>query len=400
MIRIISTVLLLTCSITLSIGQGRFEAGYYVKPSGERVTGEIKNINGRYNPSSIEFRRTQDSETSVLGLDDVKEFGITGKVKYVRAKTKMDVAAPSAALSTSRRPDLVQKTVFLKVLVEGRLGLLSWQNEGQQLFFFQDGENTPEQLIYKKYVVIDEDNQRQEKENKDYIVQLTTHFDCVGLSAGYWAVVDYTQRSLVVAFTTFNDCDSGKYVPLDEDEAWFHLTLRPGINWSQLGIDHVLKHRTHRFDPQWSLRTGIEFEALLPSDNSEWALTGEVGYMQYTGQDTVVNFIVGTTQFQLKAIDLAVGGRYYPLIDNDFRLALGLQLSLGVAFDSYLNYDLLPDLDGVDGGIALRAEVGVLFWDRLQVAIQANTDRNVFVNVGGYSSKFSSFSALIGYRVF
>ena len=191
--------------------QFNFERGYVVmEGSLERQEGYIKK-NGSWlnNPDFIVFKTSEDANRSTFGIRDIKEFGVDGKVKFIKATVMIDKSSLNTEkLSTKRELNYVEETLCLKVLVEGEKSLYKYKNNNIVKYFYQAGEDSIQQLAYKKY--------RQEKEevgqdkeytyeNKSYIRQLKTYVAC-SLNSDI-KIPDYKEKDLVEFFKANNNCD-------------------------------------------------------------------------------------------------------------------------------------------------------------------------------------------------
>src|SRR5690606_2810585 len=112
----------------------------------------IKNIAWSRNPKGFQYKLTADGEISNATLETVKEFRVAGAAKYVRANVKIDRSPKSLSnLSPDRNPIFKEELLFLKVVVEGKATLYSYEDATLSRFFYKIPDNEISQLAYKMY---------------------------------------------------------------------------------------------------------------------------------------------------------------------------------------------------------------------------------------------------------
>ncbi len=129
-------LMLMTCSIAFS--QINFEKGYLKKNNGVRSDVFIKYQNWADNPLKFQYKKSLESGKIEIGnITEISEFGIGGKIKYVKATVDIDQSSnESGALSFDKEPDYLSQTVFLKQLVEGEANLYIYTDNKILQFFY------------------------------------------------------------------------------------------------------------------------------------------------------------------------------------------------------------------------------------------------------------------------
>lgn len=155
--------------------QVKFKKGYYINNEGEKTNCFIKNNDWKHNPIEFNYQLEENNSTlSSKTIDEVKEFGIDGIVKFVRETLPIDQSSQNfQSLTITSAPDFKTETVFLKVLVEGNSNLYYYENEYISRYFYSVNGKI-EQLIFKKYKNQNGDNAF----NEQYKRQLFTTFIC------------------------------------------------------------------------------------------------------------------------------------------------------------------------------------------------------------------------------
>lgn len=131
--------------------QNRFQEGYLILNSNQKISCLIKNTDWRNNPKS--FRCKVKGEDKKYDINEIKEFSIPKIFKYIRFEGLVDVSANDVAhLTEGKEPVWVNKIVFLEVMVEGNIELYRYKNDGILRFFHKPEGGQIEQLIYKRFV--------------------------------------------------------------------------------------------------------------------------------------------------------------------------------------------------------------------------------------------------------
>ena len=76
--------LLFLLTALLSIGgyaQVKFESGYYISNAGQKIEGLIKNVDWENNPTTFEYKASEEAAPKTLAIRSVEEFGVNGKSK-------------------------------------------------------------------------------------------------------------------------------------------------------------------------------------------------------------------------------------------------------------------------------------------------------------------------------
>lgn len=161
--------------------QIKFEKGYFINNSGERIECLIQNLDWKNNPSKFLYKTKGSSLEKENSISTTKEFGVYNISKYIRAKIDIDRSNNSINnLTNERRPIFKTETLFLKVLVEGQNNLYSYAKKNLNRFFYSAKNNTSiKQLIYKKFKFR---NNKIGKNNR-YKQQLIEVINCENISS-------------------------------------------------------------------------------------------------------------------------------------------------------------------------------------------------------------------------
>jgi hypothetical protein len=97
----------------LLLAQTTFEKGYLIKNDNHRIEALIKNDGKENNPIKVVWRSAENSPIVTFDIDSVKEFGIYGITRYMRATVDIDMSSDkNSQLDYDRRPSWEKKTLF------------------------------------------------------------------------------------------------------------------------------------------------------------------------------------------------------------------------------------------------------------------------------------------------
>ncbi|MGB3465137.1 MAG: hypothetical protein WBA74_07705, partial [Cyclobacteriaceae bacterium] len=146
--RILIATIALLCSFISSQAQTRYEPGYIIDNSGERQSVLIKNTGWQVSPDKISYVTTNDPDIKVLGINDIKEFGLEDQTIFRKFITDVDQSSKKVGnLSVKRAPEYASDTLFLRLLVDSKVSLYSYSDGSGYKFFYQDGNDQPVELI-------------------------------------------------------------------------------------------------------------------------------------------------------------------------------------------------------------------------------------------------------------
>ncbi|UUV22751.1 hypothetical protein [Paenimyroides aestuarii] len=162
----IFTFLLILISTSI-LGQTKYELGYYIDQSGNKIEGEISEIRADKFPS--EFYIKKDNQQIKMETKFVNEISY-GAVYFVKKRFKFDpsVRYEIGNLDFNKNLNLVETEDFLQRLVDGQYTLYRYIHNGVASYFYQRGDNEITTLIYKKY----RGKNYTINENNDFKVQL------------------------------------------------------------------------------------------------------------------------------------------------------------------------------------------------------------------------------------
>ncbi len=375
-----------------AFGQAKFEPGYYISNDGVRTTGEIKNLDWKNNPTSIEFRSGEGAEPKQEQIGNVAEFGFTGGATFKRFAVDMDRSSELIErLDRDRNPVFARETLLLRVLNDGKATLYQYE-EGNLLRFFYSVDRGPvQQLVYKRYL-----NSTGGKvvENEMYKQQILNDLPCASLKKTEIEQVSYTRKDLMKMFGRYNECQGSTVVTneANEKKSVIHLTLRPGLTYNFLQISSNGGPVTE-FERKVSFRIGFEMEAVLPFNNGLWAILFEPVYQTYSSKAAS-----GTVTVDYKSLDLTTAVRRYFFVSDKGKAYANLGVAYGLPIDGGSALLIGSSAFEVSAGVNLTAGVGYQI-KKFSAELNYAFPRGILGNYLTYSSRYSGPSLILGYRI-
>lgn len=393
----IFAILIVVFSIK-SHSQINFDKGYYINNKGDKVEGFIKNLDWKNNPTEIEFRLSDDTSPEKIGISTIQEFGIDRFSKYVRCRVQIDRSSSDIdKLTVVREAWFKEEELFLKVLIEGKTSLFSFEDGNLNRYFYSIDDDEIVQLVFRKY--LNKDNKIAT--NYGYKQQLWTDLKCPEISRADVEKVSYTKSDLIDFFSKFNQCSQQEFTNFEEYQKkdLFNLSIRPGLNFSSLSIKNSISNAGDTdFDNEFGLRIGIESEFILPFNRNKWAIFLEPTYQYFTSEKELnTHFIKATVDYS--SIELPVGLRHYFFLNENSKLFFNGSYIFDFRLKSEVDFEFGTDLESKTRG-NFAFGLGYKHNDRYIVELRYQTNREILSDYLDWSSDYSTFSVIFGYSVF
>ncbi|MBW1293982.1 outer membrane beta-barrel protein [Aquimarina litoralis] len=396
---------LIFCSIALLLNsimysQIKFEKGYIVNNTNEKITCWIKNVDWGNNPSEFQYKLTENSNIEQGGLNQIKEFAV-GTTKFVRAIVNIDKSSTNLNnLDAFEEPVFEEQKVFLKVLVEGEATLYSYQKFGLSRYFYKTTSLPITQLVYKVYRgkggVI--------KYNMRFRSQLWESFNSEKYKANYFRSIDYKRRDLVRFFENYNSKDGVTNTEVKSKQKRkdiFNINLRVGINSSSFEIEELAaQQRNFEFGQKIGPRIGIEAEFILPFNKEKWSLLLEPSYQSYSSSKTFT-FSPGntqTTEVTYNSIEFPLGVRYYSFLSPSSKLFANVSYVFATDLSSSIDFELSDDIE-INSSNNLAFGVGFKFKNTYSIEARYVLKRDLLNELTLFDSDFETFSLILGYKI-
>ncbi len=379
--------------------QTAFERGYYINNTNQKVEGLIRNLDWKNNPDNFVFKKSENENQEVLTIKTVTEFGIYDKSKYVRQLINIDRASDiPGMLSMDRRPDFKEEELFLKVLVEGKAKLYSYEDQRVLKFFYSVDTLNVEQLVYKRYV----NTERQIFKNNTYIQQLWNNLKCPTIALRDVEQVNYKTRDLVNFFTKYNTCHGSvsEGVVQKEKGDLFNLTFRAGLNNSSATMEYAQDgfRRAYDFGQKSGIRVGVEAEFMLPFNNNKWSLFAEPTYQYFKASTDNSTTGAVPTNLDYKSIEVPLGIRHYFFLSNNSSIFINGAVIFDFPIDSWIT-----GFPGGDTEIATAANFAFgagYKYNKLSLEARLHTSRKLLNTLFYWESDYKTVSVILGYTIF
>lgn len=401
--RTVTALLILFFIVTESFGQVKFEKGYIINNDNKRIECLIKNRDWKYNPTEFSYKLKASGTPETGDITSVKEFGIYNYYKFVGADVKIDRSAnPKMTITTDKDPIWKQEKLFLKVLLEGKAKLYSYDsNNGIRFFYSVDG-NPISQLVYKEYKV-----DMSLVKNTSYWQQLWKDLQYNESSMDVVKNIDYNSKDLEAYFKSYNISfgDSKTEISHKARESYLNLKITPGVNFSSASmsipvesVNGNIGYSKVNYDPNIAFRAGLEAEWVFSYNNYKWAVVFEPTFQSYNS-----NSVPDDGTIDYKSMEFPLGVRYYYHLSDQTRLYLngfyvpGFAMNFGsqVKYKQTAGKEISVDVKS-SGNMALGGGVD---YNKFSMEARYYTNRTLsdapFLDPG-----YSRFSIIIGYKIF
>ncbi len=377
--------------------QTKYENGYYINNNNEKIACFILNNDWLNNPTEISLKYSENEQSKTETIEYIKEFGINGKIKYIRYNVNIDRSSNLlSSLDHKRNPVLSEEQLFLKVLIEGKANLYSYNSSNVEKFFFNIDNSNIEQLIYKSYLT----NDNQIITNNDFKQQIVSNLKCSDISINEIQNAEYKSNKLINLFLKYNKCVNSQFsnYSIKEKKEIFHLYLKAGLKSSSLEIKNSISNlKDTDFGNKLGVRAGIEAEIILPFNNDKWALIIEPTYQNFKSKKETTEL---TSEVDYKSIEIPFGVRHYMFISENSKLFINgfiiMDFNLNSKFDFKRQWESTLD---IKSGSNIGFGFGYNYNEKYSMELRYHSSRDLLTNYGPWDSEYNSFSILFGYSI-
>ena len=412
-----------------SFAQNKFEKGYYLDDSGTRIDCFIKNYDWKYNPTSIEVKKTLEGNSNEVSISNLKEFAIDGISKYIRQTVEIDNSKGDPAYSYTKDPSFVSSTVLLRVLVEGKNSLYFYENDQfPERFFFKTENQEIKQLIYKKYFESGENgNSTDLYLNDNFKKQLFATVKCDNSNSKIDRL-EYKNDALIDYFNLVNLClgDTSSKEISKRSKTDFNYKIVAGLNYSHFnlklgdGIQGVPFDGTNTTEKKMIFGVGFEIEAVMPFNNKNWSIFLQpTYYTNYSGSGTMTstyyinpNYTTSytndnyTTTVKYQYFQIPIGLKRNVYINKAAKLYLNASFNVNISKNSTMsivrsdNYSIFQSsINGTSSNLAFG--VGYEFKDMtIEIRQFTNSNLNPYSNSSSNSFAFQSTGLVLKYKIY
>lgn len=385
-----------------------FEKGYFINESNQEIACLIKNKDWKNNPTQFEYKITQDSNIQKADIGNVKEFGINGISKYIRATVQIDLSGNKInKMSIEKNPVFQEKELFLRILIEGKASLLFYEKGNLKRYFYNLNDSEIQQLVYKPYLI---DNKIGK--NNHFRQQLFLNLKCQVITRNDVEHLVYYKKDLERFFIKYNECSSADYINYDSKQKkdLFNLSIRPGLNYSNLTIRNLNSYLWGtKLSNKHNLRIGLEAEMILPFNKNKWAIIIEPTYQYFNSEkhktisnSTTTAILVSKVDY--KSIELPMGLRHYLYLKNDSKIFANISYIYDFNKNSSAKFSkdngsVISTLE-IGSNVNLALGIGFKYKERYALEFRYLTNRELLGDYLVWNSNYSTFSIIFGYSLF
>ncbi|MDH7912651.1 tRNA modification GTPase [Winogradskyella sp. SYSU M77433] len=383
-----------------SFSQIKFEKGYFITNSDEKVECLIRNVDLKFNPDGFTYKLTETSENKKETINSVKEFGVYDRFKYSRHTVDIDYSSSrNEDLNRNYLPDFKEETLFLQVLIEGKANLYSYINAEVSRYFFSTEDKNVEQLVYKEFL----NESDKITKNNQYKQQLINNLQCSSIGMGTIKNLHYRKSDLVKFFEKYNKCNNETFTNFENKEKkdLFNLNARLGVNQTSLSINGYSITSYIDFGEQTTFRLGVEAEMIMPFHKNKWAIIIEPTYHYFkTDTDVTAYFVTQKVEVDYTSIELPIGIRHYFFLNKNSKIFINASLVVDLFSDgSVIEYENRSNLD-IKSSSNLGFGIGYKLLDKFSIECRLHTRRNVLTYYNDWTSDYNSMSLILGYTLF
>jgi hypothetical protein len=401
----------------IGFSQDKYEKGYFIDNSGTKTDCFIKNIDLQYNPTSIEYKSSLDESSKTVTISNLQELSIEGESKYIRKTLEIDNSKGEPNYSNKKEPNFISLTVLLKVLVEGKNSLYSYENNEFPIrFFYKTDKTEVKQLIYKKYF---DENQTDLYANTDYKKQLFIDVKADETNSKI-ENLPFKQNDLINYFTIANafqgDTNSKEIQKRKDTKINFKFVLNSNFsNFDFKFSDGVPFDGKNTTEKKLSFGYGFEIEMNL-NNNKNWTVFIEPSYNSYSGEGTFTstyyinpNYTNGNVNENYKA---SVKYSYFQLpfgikknINLNKKSKLNIQTAAILQFSGSSNLKLLRAdnstyLDTNLNGNKFNLLFGIGYsFNKFEIDLRQYTNVNVNPSLNNSSYSYQNLSLSLKYKI-
>jgi hypothetical protein len=378
-----------------SFSQIKFEKGYFINSSGQKVDCLIKNVDWKNNPIEFEYKIAEDSLVEKANINNVKEFGVYNQSKYIRATVEIDRSRDDINnLDYEANPTFQKEQLFLKALIEGQANLYSFEDKQLRRYFYNVNNSEITQLVYKNYKI----SESRLGENNRFRQQLFIDLKCQSISKDDFETLKHNKKELIRIFKKYNECENSSYVNFEElkKKDLFNVTIKPGLNFSSLSIHNSIANRRDTdFGNELSPRVGIEAEFILPYNKNKWSIIIEPSFQYF--KSTSNNDQLVTVCYS--SIEVTAGVRHNFYLNSNSKIFIQGLYAVDYSGNSTIKFDTGSVLNlYTTNNFVFGA--GYKYGKKYSLELRYYTSRDLLAKYLSWSSSYNTISVIFGYTLF
>lgn len=390
-------------SLPLSLfSQNQYEGGYVINSNGVKKACLLFNTGMENTGEDYIYKFEKNDQPQKIDIKNFLEFGVEGKIKYVREFIRLDVSGDqiNTLNDTIGRSEILEGYAFLQQLVSSKAASLYYfYYEGKEYFFFRVGDSKISYLVFRKYQVdVALGVTTQILYNNDYKKQLAQFMPCSVNTKS----LSYTRKSLLKYFSTYIEGKDGvDNISKSNPTTKGKFNVKIGVAYNQASYyakDGDIK--VIDFGSQSKITYGAELEYLIPFNRNKWGVFSEINFSEFQSTYTDPYAPGVESGINYSFIEFPFGVAYYSNLPNNFRLFVKsgyvptlISGSSSIYFYNKSNiYELTPATNIFVGlGISYRS---------FRVEARVYSKRNITQGVFQRGSDYSQFSVRLSAMLF
>lgn len=394
--RLIIALFLVTLAGSQLAAQSAFKPGYFITLDGNHIFCLINDLDKIVTPEKFSYKLTETDSVHTHTATSVREFGIGDSTRFIARQVKMDLANYQNVSPTSTTVVVYDKTLFLKVLVEGKASLYYYQEADFYRFFYSIDTIQMEQLVFFKYQKPNVGN-AMVYYNK-FRDQLWVNVRCATAERKDVESLRYNKKDFIKYFVNYNICSNSEYYlsesVLSPGKTTLHISPEIGSELNRGAFESIYQPLT--FSP-WttSFRPGIDLELVLPRTHGKNALLLNPKLSHYTTDPTIngtpisIDYIALLTPF---------GYRRYFYKSNSFNIYANFVMTMNFHFKLRKEaYYLTAPLEA-NRNTTFGAGIGASY-KRIGVEMRANSPANLIPKYRSYYYKITTLEFILKCRI-
>ncbi|AHM62046.1 tRNA modification GTPase [Flammeovirgaceae bacterium 311] len=376
-----------------ALAQIRYEKGYFIDSTGHRTECLIKNVDWKNNPKEIEYKLSEQAESSTATVANITEFGIDNTSKYIAENVSIDRSGNSRTkLINDRNLNFVEEKLFLKVLIEGTASLYHYEDKELERFFYRTKSSPLQQLVYKRYLV--EDNRIAV--NAGFKQQLWTDLRHPEVDLHQLETLGYNKQHLSRYFLSYNNSKGQTSVSYDTKSKadLFNLKIVPGTEYTFLSMSNPYSTFRNGEYENINYRIGLEAEVIMPFNNGKWALFIEPTFQHFSGKNQLKQ---REASIAYKSIEVPLAVRHYFFLNQQSRIFLNAGYIWDFPIASTIDYRIGNDLE-ISSGSNFMGGAGISY-RKLSLEFRYQTGRNIVNDYNSWNANINKYSLLLAYKI-
>lgn len=384
---------------SLAVGQINYEAGYIIKNNNIKIECLIKNIDWKDNPSSIEYKLTENQTPQTINIDNIEEFSVLNSSKFKRFTVQIDRSPNNMKnISHSRDPIFKTETLLLKLIVDGTISLYAYEDSNLIRYFVStENPNEVTQLVYKQFF---NDKENVVTKNEYYRQQLSLLMKSENIAYEDFKKVQYKQESLVKLFEKYYGTKENTISDLNKNQVKGGINFKviAGASIASAEMEHLNVYNTlTEFDSKTIPNLGLEAEYIMPFNKNKWSIFFNPMYQKFDSENIETGFYYGDStrksSIEYSYLDLNFGLRHYMFLNQKSKFFLGAGATMAVPLNSSAMFrnrklDITKSSNlFIGGGFA---------YNRFSAEIRCNFKRSIVA--GDWGSNYNSVGILAGYK--